>query len=407
MAIFRRARGRCPTCGADRTARVSDKRPVVSVTCPCGATFALNVGSTWWVAFTDNAGRGHVKRIGPDKQLAKRVEAKTKTEALKGEVGIAAPPSATLADGLAAYREFVMARVKTEPARERIRCVRRIIERLGPNLKIEKVDEPMVEALRTAWLKEGYAAGTIATGLARLKAFLGWCINAKLARAKPKIHVQHPDNGRLRFLSRPEAERLLQEAGKVSQTLRDYLELLLYTGLRRGEAVALRWEWVDIGRRAIDLPAEACKSRHGRTVPLAAPVLAMLRRRLATNPAGCDAVFSIDGRPATDARIEYAFIKARTAAGLGPDVTFHVLRHTCASWLVMEGVDLFTVGQILGHRNPMVTKRYAHLAPGHLLAAIDRLAPAGGPEGEQATEFRDQDATKGNVIRFSAANTVR
>ena len=47
-------------------------------------------------------------------------------------------------------------------------------------------------------------------------------------------------------------------------------------------------------------------------------------------------------------------------------VTFHTLRHTFASWLVMEGVRLFEVSQLLRHASIQMTERYAHLAPNHL-----------------------------------------
>jgi site-specific recombinase XerD len=47
-----------------------------------------------------------------------------------------------------------------------------------------------------------------------------------------------------------------------------------------------------------------------------------------------------------------------------PDASFHTLRHTAASWLVMKGADLYAVGQIPGHKTPCMTQRYAHLSPG-------------------------------------------
>ena len=56
-----------------------------------------------------------------------------------------------------------------------------------------------------------------------------------------------------------------------------------------------------------------------------------------------------------------------------PDASFHTLRHTAASWLVMEGVDLYTVGKILGHKTPRMTQRYAHLSPGYMAAAVNKL----------------------------------
>ena len=52
---------------------------------------------------------------------------------------------------------------------------------------------------------------------------------------------------------------------------------------------------------------------------------------------------------------------------------FHDLRHTCASWLINEGVDLYTVGKILGHSGPQTTARYAHLAKDTLERAMEKL----------------------------------
>ena len=66
------------------------------------------------------------------------------------------------------------------------------------------------------------------------------------------------------------------------------------------------------------------------------------------------------------------FSVAREKAGL-PHVRIHDLRHTCASWLINKGVDLYTVGKILGHASPMTTARYAHLAQGTLRRAMGRL----------------------------------
>ena len=59
-------------------------------------------------------------------------------------------------------------------------------------------------------------------------------------------------------------------------------------------------------------------------------------------------------------------------AGLA-DASFHTLRHTAASWMVAAGVPLYEVGKILGHSTPLMTQRYAHLAPEHLRSAVAAL----------------------------------
>ena len=54
-------------------------------------------------------------------------------------------------------------------------------------------------------------------------------------------------------------------------------------------------------------------------------------------------------------------------------VTFRTLRHTFASWLVMNGTPLFEVSKLLRHASIQMTERYAHLAPDHLQNAIANL----------------------------------
>jgi site-specific recombinase XerD len=55
------------------------------------------------------------------------------------------------------------------------------------------------------------------------------------------------------------------------------------------------------------------------------------------------------------------------------DASFHSLRHTAASWLVQEGVDLYAVGQLLGHKTPRMTQRYEHLSPDYMATEMGKL----------------------------------
>ena len=70
--------------------------------------------------------------------------------------------------------------------------------------------------------------------------------------------------------------------------------------------------------------------------------------------------------------LNYWWVKARESVNR-PDLHFHDLRHSCASAMIQDGVDLHTVGAVLGHRSSASTKRYAHLATDNLRAAIGRI----------------------------------
>jgi site-specific recombinase XerD len=85
----------------------------------------------------------------------------------------------------------------------------------------------------------------------------------------------------------------------------------------------------------------------------------------------CPIVFANpDGTPYRDIRT--AFASALKRAGI-EHRRIHDLRHTFASHLVMAGVDMRTVAKLMGHRVLQVTMRYAHLAPDHLKATVERL----------------------------------
>ena len=70
--------------------------------------------------------------------------------------------------------------------------------------------------------------------------------------------------------------------------------------------------------------------------------------------------------------VKRSFSTSLKAAGI-ENFRFHDLRHTAASWMVMEGVSLYAVKEILGHADIKTTQRYAHLSPGYMENEIGKL----------------------------------
>lgn len=84
-----------------------------------------------------------------------------------------------------------------------------------------------------------------------------------------------------------------------------------------------------------------------------------------------DLVFAVSDEVSPE-NIWLAFLRACCKVGIA-DFRLHDLRHTVASWLRMSGADLQDVAEQLGHRELRMTKRYSHLSPAHLSAAVKRL----------------------------------
>ncbi|MHB8069870.1 MAG: tyrosine-type recombinase/integrase [Desulfobaccales bacterium] len=167
------------------------------------------------------------------------------------------------------------------------------------------------------------------------------------------------DKNRIRYLTEEEADCLL---ASCQLHLRPIVETALNTGMRKGEILAMRWDWLRDGW--IHIPAEMSKTGKGRMVPVnesQAQVFAELRRQVQLKSPH---VFCDDKGRAWKL-VRKSFAAAVRRAGI-VNFRFHDLRHTCASWLVMAGADLVSVQKQLGHTSIETTMRYAHLAPGHL-----------------------------------------
>jgi integrase len=185
----------------------------------------------------------------------------------------------------------------------------------------------------------------------------------ELLREVPRVRLVKPDQGRLRWLTREEATRLLEALGRArNPDVLDLTILALGTGCRRSELLELTWDRVDRARGVIRL--ELTKSGKRREVPFGRDVDAVLARRQ-------QASTRVFQRASWEA-YRYAFESAVVAAKID-DFRFHDLRHTYASWLVQAGRPLAEVQALLGHRTLAMTNRYSHLAPENLRIAVSAL----------------------------------
>lgn len=193
-----------------------------------------------------------------------------------------------------------------------------------------------------------------------------------------KVRKLEEPKGRLRFLTDSEASLLLE---KAPRHLRPVIVCALHTGGRLSEILELRWEEVDLTSGLLFFTRT--KNGRVREIPLDATLTATLKERYKVRSLAGDArrfVFTRFGKRLRSVRTGFA---AACKRGNLADVTFHTLRHTFASQLVMRGVDLRTVQELMGHKDLTMTQRYAHLSPDHkrrAITALDRPLPASDSE---------------------------
>ena len=162
--------------------------------------------------------------------------------------------------------------------------------------------------------------------------------------------------------------------------------------MRQNQQFSLRWDQICLETSLITLPLP--KGGRTRYVPLSEGAKAILRNldSFLTGPW----VFPSSRNPLQPRDAQNFVNTYFTPALQKADITgacWHTLRHTAASRRVMAGVDLFTVKEILGHRDIATTMRYSHLSPGFLQEAVNRGSLIG--TGSKTGSGRPEDNREG------------
>ncbi|WP_298628409.1 site-specific integrase [uncultured Legionella sp.] len=197
----------------------------------------------------------------------------------------------------------------------------------------------------------------------------GWLDDSPIRKVtKPK-----EPRGRVRFLSDEERSRFLDEC-KNSEHPYLYITavLALSTGARRMEIFGLDWKSVDLNRGVITL--DVTKNGERRVLPLVSHALELMKQHAKVRHVSSALVFpgkNID-KPAD---LRAPFENALKRAGI-TDFRWHDLRHSCASYLAMNGASLAEIAEILGHKTLQMVKRYAHLSEAHKSKVVTRMNEA-------------------------------
>ncbi len=169
--------------------------------------------------------------------------------------------------------------------------------------------------------------------------------------------------------------------------MRVLIAFALDTGGRRSELLNLDWRYVDMAHGRITFVET--KNGEDRSIRLSERAMRVL---LALEPKDNGPVFTYNGIAIKD--VKTAFYAARKKAGL-EDVRFHDLRHTFASRLVQQGLPLYEVMHMTGHKSLVMVQRYAHLAPEFQERAIVALNRYGHNLGTLGLECSEGKTRKG------------
>jgi integrase len=276
---------------------------------------------------------------------------------------------AGLADKFLAEHAEVHCRPRT--AAEYRALIERIIKPKLGAIKVPDLEHDDVAKLHRDLAKTPYVANRV---LAVLSKMFSLAIVWKMRPDHPvKGVVRYQEEKRQRFLS-------VAELGRLGQALAEHpykisanaIRMLLLTGARRGEVLAMEWSQVETEPGIWIKPAALTKQKKLHRVPLspgARQLLADMQKY--RKP---DEVYVFPGRGPGEhlAEIKKSWVAVCKAAGVG-SARIHDLRHSYASVLASSGLSLPVIGALLGHTQPQTTARYAHLADDPLQEATNRV----------------------------------
>lgn len=218
-------------------------------------------------------------------------------------------------------------------------------------------------------------------------------------KSAPAIKTRKPVSKRIRWLTKDEAERLIE---CMPESIKPVVIFALATGLRRSNILDLEWQQVDMQRKVAWVNPENAKAGKAIGVALNDTACRVLRDQIGKSSRWVFAHTKAATRP--DGTLTPAVRKMRVddnsawkiglaKAGI-QNFRFHDLRHTWASWLIQSGVPLSVLQEMGGWESIEMVRRYAHLAPNHLTEHARKIDAIFGNHDTDMTQGENQAGLK-------------
>lgn len=334
-------------------------------------------GKTYYLRYFDERGRQKQHKIGGYSDITFD-KARTAAKRLRSEVVLGGSPAAARAEKRSISDYFSLAEDHRAHAKLHQRCPVNT-EAVLDNHLIPRWGKVRLDEITSAdigkWFAEKRQAGLAPATVEKIRAVfsrsfeLGRIWKTPGADRNPVRDVPRMkfNNARERYLSAKEAERLFKalEASDNEQ-LKYIIPFLLLTGARKTEALTALWSHVDLERRTWHIPTT--KTGVPRYVPLSQAAVDIIEKLPRWE--GCPYLVPNPRTRKPYVSFKRAWETARDAAGL-PGLRIHDLRHSAASLMANAGVDLYTIGKVLGHADHASTMRYSHLQSDTLMKAVE------------------------------------
>src|SRR5215471_15055502 len=335
-------------------------------------------GGVYWYHFVFNNQHIQCSTKQGNPRVARQIEAAHKTRLAKGEVGIAEPKKVpTLKESGPRFQAEIKVHSAGKPRTVAFwdQKLQRLLEFIPlASSRLDKIDKALIAAYVRS-RHDDVAVATINRELATLRRILYLAHDWNEISAVPRIKMLKGERSREFVLSRSQEKLYLKAA---PQPLRDVALLLLETGLRLGEALALKWSDIELdaanGKRLGYLFVRAGKSknarRHVSLTPRAQEML--VARSLESNS---DYVFANRREePYLVTTLDHLHKKLRDDLQLPKDCVIHSLRHTFLTRFGEAGADAFTIKKVAGHSSVTISERYIHPTPEGQERAFERFA---------------------------------
>ena len=247
-------------------------------------------------------------------------------------------------------------------------------DKLALQIQTRKAD-PTIKKLKRGEDRPALAQATINIHIATIKRIVNFAFEKGQAgdfvtAQVKRIKKPDPKNSKITCLPEDEIPVLLEECGKHSTHLRQFVEFALATGIRIGRIYRLEWSMVQLKNKVIDIPDS--KNGDAFRAKLHETALKVLEEREAVKHETSPYVFYDPNTGGRWVDLSEGFEKCVARCGI-KNFTFHDLRHTFISHLIRGGAELAMVQQLAGHKTISMTLKYTFLDDATLGTALNKL----------------------------------